>query len=848
MNKSRSFSLSHALHWGALEIAGIYLIIGALWILFSDQIAARVALNTEMLAAISLYKGWAYVLITALLLYWLIRRHTAALRASEIQLHRVIDAMPVFISYVGADRRYQFTNKTYQEWYSEATEGKHIEEVIGKAAYSAVSKYIDKVLTGEPVSYETEIPYQGTELFMSIQYIPDSVADGQVKGFFVMAQDRTAQKQTSEELRLWADAFEGCAHGIAIGDPNTNRIVVCNQAFAQLHKSREEHIVGSAILSLFAASDYEHVRRNVQKADQIGHARFEARMIRKDSSIFPVEMDVVSILGEDGEVQHRVVSTQDISERKRAEEMLKDSETKYRTLVEHLPAITYISGPEQYMGVSYISPHIESLGFESNTWIADPDFWFNRIHPDDQKRVTAELQRFQEGGESFKAVYRLILPNGEPRWFHDESIRVKDQSGKTIFKQGFMLDITESKQAEKVLKESEERYRMVSELTSDYAYRDRVEADGAIVPEWITESFARITGYSWDEAQTSELWKKLIYPDDVPALLEHTHIILSGESHTQEMRITTKHGELRWLRDFANPEYDETQKRVVGLYGAVQDITEYKQAEEKVRLQARWLEQINDAVIMSDQDLVITAWNPAAERIYGWQAEEVIGKKGEEVLRSEFFSKNRSEMLRVINERGEFSAEITQLRKDGLRIHIETRSVILRDGSGQPIGHISVNRDITERKQVEEQLERSNQRLNGILESIQDDFYVLDHDWCFVYASKRFTSKVGKEPADFIGKNIWAMFPKHVGTILEEKFRETMDKREVQRFEIGGKYTSAWYRMTVFPSTEGITVLGTDITERKQAEESLRRFELLSEHSRDIILFMGHKDGRVSGG
>ena len=64
---------------------------------------------------------------------------------------------------------------------------------------------------------------------------------------------------------------------------------------------------------------------------------------------------------------------------------------------------------------------------------------------------------------------------------------------------------------------------------------------------------------------------------------------------------------------------------------------------------------------------------------------------------------------------------------------------------------------------------------------------MLDHDWCFVYASKRFTSKVGKEPADFIGKNIWAMFPKHVGTILEEKFRETMDKREVQRFEIGWK-------------------------------------------------------------
>jgi PAS domain S-box-containing protein len=287
--------------WGAGN-AGIYLILGSAWILFSDQAAARVALNEEMLAAISLYKGWGYVLVTALLLYWMIRRHTVAVRTGELQLQRVIDAMPVFISYVGADRHYRFTNKTYQEWYDEKTEGKHIEEVIGKEAYGAVSKYIDKVLTGETVSYEAEIPYQGTELSMAVKYIPDSAADGQVKGFFVLAQDMTERKQAQEELRQWADAFEGCAHGIAIGDPNTNRIVVCNPAFAKMHKSRVEDIVGSAILSLYAPADHEHVRQNIQKADQIGHARFEATMTRrgKDRSTFPVEMDVVSVLGDDG--------------------------------------------------------------------------------------------------------------------------------------------------------------------------------------------------------------------------------------------------------------------------------------------------------------------------------------------------------------------------------------------------------------------------------------------------------------------------------------------------------------------------------------------------------------------
>ncbi|RPJ27612.1 MAG: PAS domain S-box protein, partial [Chloroflexi bacterium] len=459
MNKRQLPRLSRSINLGAIRIAVLYLLIGGLWILLSDKAAAAIALNQEMLTTISLYKGWGYVFVTALLLYWLIQRNTAALRSSEAQLQQVIDALPVLISYVGMDGRYQFTNKTYEEWFGSTARGKTLEEVTGKKAYGTISKYVAKALQGETVSYESVISYPLGERFINATYIPDKTADGRVKGFFALVQDMTESKQAREELRQWADAFNGCAHGIAISDPATNRIVVCNPAFASMHKCGVEDIVGSAILSLYAPTDQEQVRRNIEKADQIGHTRYEAHLMRRDGSTFPAQMDVVSVLGDDGELLYRVATAQDISERKTAE---------------------------------------------------------------------------------------------------------------------------------KALQESRERYRIVSELTSDYAYRDRVEADGSIIPEWITESFTRITGYTVEEAQTSGFWQNLIHPEDVPVLTRHIQKILSGQANSEEMRVITKSGELRWLRDFANPIWDGDQERTVALYGAVQDITERKQAEEESKSLARF--------------------------------------------------------------------------------------------------------------------------------------------------------------------------------------------------------------------------------------------------------------------
>ena len=573
MNKRPYSSLPGALHWGALQIASAYLIVGSAWILFSDQVAARIAPNEEMLATISLYKGWGYVFVTALLLYWLIRRHTERLRASEKQLQQVLDAMPALISYVDSDRHIQYANEAYQEWFGEKAEGKHMEEALGPAAYQKISTYVDRVLKGETTYFETDLAYlDGSEHYINATYVPDVDANEHIKGFFVLAQDMTERKQAEEELRLWADAFEGCAHGIAIDDPNTNRIVACNPAFAKMHKSRVEEIAGSAILSLYAPSGHEHVRRQVQRADQIGHASFEARMIRKDRSTFPVQMDLVSVFGEDGEVLHRVATSQDISER--------------------------------------------------------------------------------------------------------------------------------------------------------------------------------------------------------------------------------------------------------------------KQAEEKILFQARLLAQVNDAVIASDENFVLTAWNPAAERIYGWKAEEVIGRKAEEVLKTEFFGKVRSETVQELKEKGKLSTEVNQARKDGSRVQMEVRTVALRDDHGDITGYVSVNRDITKRKQIEEEI-KSMARFpaenpNPVLRAT--------HEGKMVYANVASASLL-KDWGIKVGDYLPDPWIKLIGELSQTGSGKTIDVKCGE--------TTYSIMIVYSPNANDVNIYGRDITERKRAEEALRRFELISQHSRDIILFMGYKDGRI---
>ena len=152
----------------------------------------------------------------------------------------------------------------------------------------------------------------------------------------------------------------------------------------------------------------------------------------------------------------------DIEARKETEKKLKESETKFKTLVERLPAATYMAGLDRSGAIIYMSPQAQEMfGYSLDEWIGTPGLWVRLLHPDDRQRVIGEYLKSIEDGRPFAADYRVVRKDGKVIWCRDEAVVLMDESGVPVFTEGFIFDITEYVQAEaerkqlEVLKETE---------------------------------------------------------------------------------------------------------------------------------------------------------------------------------------------------------------------------------------------------------------------------------------------------------------------------------------------------------------------------------------------------------
>ncbi len=223
-----------------------------------------------------------------------------------------------------------------------------------------------------------------------------------------------------------------------------------NDAYCRYFNKKRDELIGHSFLTLIPDENQQALKDYFASlGSENPVATHEYSIIMPDGEMRWNQWTNRAILDDDEQVVEFQGAGRDITERKMAEEALRKAETRYRSLVEQMPAVTYTAALDEISTITFISPQIELfLGFSPHVYSDNPNFWNQHLYPDDHDRVMKEIKHCHETGEPFVSEYRMISKTGEAVWFRDEAIIINNDDGTPLFLQGVIMNITERKRAE----------------------------------------------------------------------------------------------------------------------------------------------------------------------------------------------------------------------------------------------------------------------------------------------------------------------------------------------------------------------------------------------------------------
>lgn len=640
---------------------------------------------------------------------------------------------------------------------------------------------------------------------------------------------------------------EQAADAMFVHDLGGRFVDVNRRACESLGYAREE-LLGMSVADVevdHAPGSLEHLWAEVSSGEPI---TLEGRHRRKDGTLFPVEVRVGVF--EDGGSPLMLALVRDVTGRKEAEERARETEARYRMLVEQVPAVTYMQEPFGEKRVTYVSPQTESvLGYPADRELLDPDHWLNIMHPDDRERVVAEDERTDETGEPFRAEYRQYARDGQLVWIRDEATLLRDEEGHPLYWQGVQYDITEGKLAEEELRRSEERYRTFIEQSSEGIWRFELEEPMPTgLPEaeqldhfyrhaYLAEcndAMARMYGFAGASDLVGARVGDLL-PRSEPENVEYMRAAVGAGYRMRdgETRETDREGNEKIILNNLTGVVEDG--RLVRIWGTQRDVTErrraedaLREAEERYRTLVEGLPAVTYVRYVGGETLSYAS--PQLENVLGYGPEEYLADPD---LFSRSIHPDDREWVLAEDERtngtGEpYVVECRRITKSGRVVWVHDEAHLVRDAGGSPLYWQGFLTDITDRKRAEEALRQSEGLYRSVVEQAVEGIFLLDVDSMRILeANAALGATLGYSSDELKGMSFYDLsghdresVDRNVGRVMREG-RVSLGVRQYRRKD-GGLVDEEISISTVpYGGRRVMCVVAHDVTERRRAERAL---------------------------
>jgi PAS domain S-box-containing protein len=595
---------------------------------------------------------------------------------------------------------------------TEDVTGKSLLEVFPSVKTSGLFEVLHRVWkTGNPERYPP-IGHEGQPAAALKQQYVCRLPSGQVMAISEdVSEDQFAQQALAVEKERLAVTLRSIGDGV-ISTDGAGRVLMLNEVAAGLTGWSQAEAMGKPLEDVFHIIN-EHSReivenpvRKVMASGVIVGLANHTVLIARDGTEKAIADSAAPIRDGDGECIGVVLVFRDVSEHQRAEQAIVQSRDFYLTLFDEFPTLIWRSGTDA------------KCDYFNNTWVRFTgreihqeldDGWLEGVHPEDSAGYRNTYGEAFQARRSFEAEYRLRRSDGEYRWIISTGRPFSDPDGAFAGYVGSCYDITERRQAEEALRESEARFRSAFEYAA--IGMALVGSDGRFLQ--VNHALCEMLGYGEQDLLATS-FQALAHPEDVSRSIDSMERMRSAEVQSSqfEKRYFHKRGHVVWVLVSCSLVRDAREQPLYFI-SQFQEITQRKRAEQERALLVAAVEQSAESITMIDVDGAIRYVNPAFERISGFKREEVVGRSFLQLMQPHCGETVCNTLWETVSHGEVWSGHITEEARDGALREIETTVSPIRDSSGAVIYYVAAQRDVTHECSMERQL-RQAQKMEAI--------------------------------------------------------------------------------------------------------------------------------------